>query len=74
MMEAMNGGCQEAIIGAFMQMHPNEIQLTKEQASKFRSIVRSADRLALVITVTKISSSAENLVIAARSSPHTFCY
>lgn len=31
MMEAMNGECQEAIIGAFMKMHPNEIQLTKEQ-------------------------------------------
>lgn len=30
-MEAMNGECQEAIIGAFMHMHPDEIQLTKEQ-------------------------------------------
>ncbi|CAM9105161.1 unnamed protein product [Ectocarpus fasciculatus] len=34
MMEAMNGECQEAIIGAFMQMHPNEIQLTKEQIKR----------------------------------------
>lgn len=32
-MEAMNGECQEAIIGAFMQMHPKEIELTHEQAS-----------------------------------------
>lgn len=30
-MEAMNGECQEAIIGAFMHMHPDEIQLSKEQ-------------------------------------------
>ncbi len=36
MMEAMNGECQEAIIEAFMHMHKNEIELTKEQASKSR--------------------------------------
>lgn len=34
MMEAMNGECQEAIIEAFMHMHKNEIELTKEQVSK----------------------------------------
>ncbi|CAN0455658.1 unnamed protein product, partial [Ectocarpus sp. 12 AP-2014] len=34
MMEAMNGECQEAIIGAFMQMHPNQIQLSKEQIKR----------------------------------------
>lgn len=34
MMEAMNDECQEAIIGAFTRMHPNEIYLTKEQASE----------------------------------------
>eukprot|EP00903_Cladosiphon_okamuranus_P017528 g16143.t1 len=33
-MEAMNGECQEAIIGAFMHMHPNEIRLTKEQIKR----------------------------------------
>ena len=35
MMEAMNDECQEAIIGAFTRMHPNEIYLTKEQASEY---------------------------------------
>ncbi|CAM9207909.1 unnamed protein product, partial [Hapterophycus canaliculatus] len=34
MMEAMNGECQEAIIGAFIHMHPNEIELTKEQIKR----------------------------------------
>lgn len=32
-MEPMNGECQEAIICAFMNMHPDEIQLTKEQVN-----------------------------------------
>ncbi|CAM9828683.1 unnamed protein product, partial [Scytosiphon promiscuus] len=34
MMEAMNGECQEAIIGAFIHMHPNEIELNKEQIKR----------------------------------------
>lgn len=36
-MEAVNGECQEAIIKAFMKMHPNEIHFTKEQASTWAS-------------------------------------
>ena len=35
MMEAMNDECQEAIIGAFTRMHPDEIYLNKEQASEY---------------------------------------
>ncbi|CAM9153609.1 unnamed protein product [Ascophyllum nodosum] len=34
MMEAMNGECQESIIDAFMNMHPNELYLTKKQARR----------------------------------------